>query len=181
MTEDTQAPLPTPAELGKATLVATTVAAVLLLSVVLPAEYGVDPTGIGSRLGLTQMKAHAARTPEPAAGVVRREAPFRNDEMSLTLFPGRGAEIKASMQKDDQFVFSWTATGPVNFDMHGDETNAPKDVFTSYWKEEQKDSGHGSFVAPFEGVNGWYWVNKGTRPVTVTVKTSGFYAKLARI
>lgn len=97
------------------------------------------------------------------------------------LLPGKGAEIKATMKKGDQFLFNWTADAPVDFDMHGDEINAPKDVFTSYWKDEQKDSGHGSLVAPFEGIHGWYWVNKTSRPVTIHVTTCGFYEKLARI
>jgi hypothetical protein len=34
---------------------AVIVAAVLVLTAVLPAEYGIDPTGIGRRIGLTQM------------------------------------------------------------------------------------------------------------------------------
>jgi hypothetical protein len=41
--------------LGRVSLVAVAVAVVLTVTVVLPAEYGVDPTGIGSRIGLTQM------------------------------------------------------------------------------------------------------------------------------
>ncbi|MBA3919854.1 MAG: hypothetical protein C0516_14885 [Gemmatimonas sp.] len=31
------------------------IALVLAVTAVLPAEYGVDPTGVGSRIGLTQM------------------------------------------------------------------------------------------------------------------------------
>lgn len=46
---------PSPASLRRATLVAVIIAAVLVVTAVLPAEYGVDPTGIGRRIGLTQM------------------------------------------------------------------------------------------------------------------------------
>lgn len=46
---------PSLASLRRASLVAVVVAAVLLLTAVLPAEYGVDPTGVGRRVGLTQM------------------------------------------------------------------------------------------------------------------------------
>ncbi len=169
----------------KATAVALLTAVLLLITVVLPAEYGVDPTGVGRRLGLQQMKAPTRATPIAVRAVdspvVRRSVPYRKDELSLMLQPSEGAEIKATMKKGDQFVFSWTSDGAVNFDMHGDEINAPKDVYTSYWKDTHKESGHGSFVAPFEGMHGWYWVNEGSRPVTIHVTTCGFYEKLARI
>lgn len=43
------------AQLVRSTLLALTVAVVVLVTCVLPAEYGVDPTGVGRLLGLTQM------------------------------------------------------------------------------------------------------------------------------
>jgi hypothetical protein len=46
---------PSLASLRRASLVAVVIAAVLVVTAVLPAEYGVDPTGIGRRIGLTQM------------------------------------------------------------------------------------------------------------------------------
>jgi hypothetical protein len=46
---------PTLKSLRRAVIVALLTAAVLVITAVLPAEYGVDPTGIGRRLGLTQM------------------------------------------------------------------------------------------------------------------------------
>ena len=181
--------LPSTGQLLRATVIAIAVAAVLLVTVVLPAEYGIDPTGLGGRLGLTSLSSAAPPPPasapaeptvaaaEPLALVKRTDA-FRSDEMSLTLLPGKGAEIKATMGAGDSYVFSWTTDGgPVNFDMHGERPNAG-DEFTSYWKDKQQTSGHGSFVAPFAGSHGWYWANRGGAPVTVTVKTSGFYEKL---
>ncbi|MEZ5065376.1 MAG: transmembrane anchor protein [bacterium] len=46
---------PTSAELLRYTAIAALAAAVLLIVVVLPAEYGIDPTGLGARIGLKQM------------------------------------------------------------------------------------------------------------------------------
>ena len=43
---------PSGRSLIKATLIAVVVAAFILVVAVLPAEYGIDPTGVGSRLGL---------------------------------------------------------------------------------------------------------------------------------
>jgi len=50
-----RAELPTTRQLIRSTLIALFIAAMLLVTVVLPAEYAVDPTGAGRALGLTQM------------------------------------------------------------------------------------------------------------------------------
>lgn len=184
--------------------VSVLVAGLLLLSFVLPAEYGIDPTGIGARMGIVGMSATGDETevteetvPVAAPGgseapiataestrisspVWQYASPYRSDELSLTLAPNDGAEIKAVMRKGERFVFSWEASGLVNFDMHGEVAGSKSNEFTSYWKGRQEQSGHGAFVAPFDGTHGWYWRNRGTKPVTVTAKTSGFYEKLYR-
>lgn len=50
-----QSDLPSSRSLLRSTAIAVVVAIVLLVTIVLPAEYGVDPTRIGRLLGLTQM------------------------------------------------------------------------------------------------------------------------------
>jgi hypothetical protein len=203
----TDVALPSGRQLLKLTGLAIALAALIFVAIVLPAEYGIDPTGIGRRVGLVSMSAGPASKPAPelaskaapepakepetaltltlapgAAGTVwKASRPYRSDELSLTLRPNEGAEIKASMQKGERFVFTWVAEGGgVNFDMHGEEFNAPGDKFTSYWKGTNASNGHGEFQAPFAGTHGWFWRNRGAKPVTVTVKTSGFYEKLYR-
>lgn len=52
-----------------ATLIAMACAAVLLITVVLPAEYGLDPTGIGRRLGLDSLYGAASPTTAEAMAV----------------------------------------------------------------------------------------------------------------
>ena len=47
--------LPTSRQLFRATAFAVVAAGAILVAVVLPSEYAVDPTGIGRQLGLTQM------------------------------------------------------------------------------------------------------------------------------
>ncbi|SFU68255.1 hypothetical protein [Halomonas korlensis] len=51
----TRAELPSTGKLIRSTLVAAVVVAALLVTVVLPAEYAIDPTGAGRLLGLTEM------------------------------------------------------------------------------------------------------------------------------
>ena len=194
--------LPTLFQLWKATGIAVVIALAVLITAVLPAEYGIDPTGIGRKLGLGKLAAVSVDTPPPlvsagsapatlaqgsvapsapAQTVLQRAEPFRSDEMMLTLKAGEGAEIKAAMRQGDQFVFGWTAeNGKVEFDMHGEATNARNDDFTSYWKGTGQAEGHGAFAAPFDGTHGWYWLNRGKQPVSVRVKVSGFYEKLYR-
>lgn len=46
---------PSAGALRRATVTALVVAVVVVLTAVLPAEYGIDPTGVGRRIGLTQM------------------------------------------------------------------------------------------------------------------------------
>jgi len=180
--------LPSTKSLLKATGGAVAAAAVILVLFVLPAEYNVDPTGLGSRMGLTELTKPAV-TPtttdiSPAASptsvtVAKRPTPFHHDTLTLTLQPDSGSEIKADMKKGETMVFSWTSdSGPLNVDMHGEPPNAGND-FTSYWKEKSMTSGHGVFIAPFDGEHGWYWGNRGSQPVTVTVVTSGYYRSIA--
>lgn len=202
MTPHNTHPLPSLPQLFTATGIALVAAAAILMTIVLPAEHGIDPTGIGTALGLTtlsapggetasepipdasaatQLSSEAAATPvtqTSAAIVSTSEVPFRSDEMMLTLQPGEGTEIKASMRKGEQFVFIWTAEGgKVNFDMHGERPNAGAE-FTSYWKDKQQTRAQGTFVAPFDGTHGWFWRNRGDKPVSVKVKVSGFYETL---
>lgn len=185
--------LPTLQELSRATVGAVIVACILLITAVLPAEAGIDPTGIGRHLGLTTLgelkrggtpsSANEVEPPVVAPVAVPATAAanaFRTDELSLTLKPGEGAEIKAVMRAGDQMVYSWTADkGELFFDFHGERKGAPSNVFTSFEKGS-KASAEGAFEAPFEGVHGWYWNNPTGESVTVQLKTSGVYETIGR-
>ncbi len=190
-------PTPSNRQLLIATAVALAVGSLLLVTTVLPAEYGIDPTGLGARMGIFAMSKDAEEplgasvvpatasenaptsVPSESTTVVRSETPYRHDTMSLTLAPGEGAEIKASMRTGDAFVFQWQASGgDLAVDMHGERVDAAKDEYTSYWIEPVQREASGSFTAPFEGSHGWYWLNRGTTPVTVALEVSGFQTKL---
>lgn len=174
--------------LAGATLLAAAAAAIALVIAVLPAEYGLDPTGLGRALGLYRpatteaAEALPAETAPGASGsLMKSDVPFRSDEMSLTLESGEGGEIKAVMDAGDRMVFSWTTEGGgVDVDMHGEVVGAPEGASRSYWKDEGQTSGHGAFEAPAAGNHGWFWQNLNDDPVTVRVKTAGFYRRLIR-
>ena len=192
--------------LFRSTAIALVAAGALLTAIVLPAEYGIDPTGIGGALGLTQMgqiktarsaetaadaKAAAAPAvatpaapapaPAPAAVQVAQAPSGKRDEMTITLRPGQGAEIKLDMRKGDQVEFSWQSSGgAVNFDTHGDPVNAPKNFYHGYGKGRE-GSVKGTLQAAFDGQHGWFWRNRGKADVNVTLKTQGQYSAIKRV
>jgi hypothetical protein len=186
--------LPTLQQLGKATGAALAAAALILTVAVLPAEYGIDPLGAGRMLGIAKLNGGAKKAPDvvtpgnpgnpgaaTGAPVARTAAVLRSDEMSVTLQPGEGAEVKALMRKGEHFVFSWATDGaPVKADMHGEPEHAKANEFTTYWKEPAQTGAQGTFTAGFDGIHGWFWRNKGAQPVTIKVKVSGFHQKLYR-
>lgn len=210
--------LPSSRRLFRATGLAVLVASALLLTAILPAEYGIDPTGVGRRLGLLTLAgtARAAEASPPpavpaastptgpadlktealkaraavvfgvqpgqsfdAAAVVPHPAAAKTESLTITLPPGQGAEAKALMAAGDTLVFRWTASGDVAVDMHGEQPSI-KDRYTSYWIEAAQREGHGHLTAPFAGLHGWYWLNRGNAPVTVKVSVTGSQERLIR-
>ena len=184
-----------PAALAKASLGAALGAAVILTLFVLPAEWGIDPTGIGKAIGLTRMAAgaedeaereempqqaavQALDVPEQTKVNIEARTAERSDEKTVTLPPHSGIEIKAHMIKGDHFVFRWTSTAPVRMDMHGEPAHGKEGEFTSYWKQKNLTGAQGAFTAPYDGTHGWYWRNGGEVPATITLKTNGFYKDL---
>ncbi|MGA9580738.1 MAG: hypothetical protein WBR13_02065 [Allosphingosinicella sp.] len=196
--------LPSKAQLNRATLIAAGVAAVVLVTTVLPAEYGVDPTGIGRVLGLTpmgEMKRDAATgaeaeptpatetaaadtgdltlDPEPASPAAAVGGSI--GRVQLTLAPGQGEEVKATMNAGDEFTYDWSTGGPViRFELHGEPIPAKGDEFTSFEKGSSAGA-KGKFRAPFNGTHGWYWRNNTNAPVTVTVSATGTFSKFAKV
>ena len=73
VTKPTQADLPSSKKLLRSTLIAIVAAIVILITVVLPAEYAIDPTGIGRMLGLTEMGEIKAQLAEEAAADAERD------------------------------------------------------------------------------------------------------------
>src|SRR5215207_6783565 len=109
-----RAELPSSKQLFRSTIIAVIVAAVLLVTIVLPAEYGVDPTRIGRVFGLTRMgeikqrlaveaqkdrvaeaeKSVPKVTPTETKPAAEIKSEPKSDEMTVTLKPGDGVEIK---------------------------------------------------------------------------------------
>jgi hypothetical protein len=203
---DTQHPpiasetLPSRRTLARATAAVLCVAALLAVGVVLPAETGRDPLGVGSMLGLTEMGQIKVALAQDAAteGLVAGEtaatdSPTTNaasapqgdawrDSMRVTLEPNQGIELKLVMQKNEKAIFAWsTDSAEVYFNRHGEPPNAPKDYPAhSYAKGMARDD-QGEIVAVFDGMHGWFWRNRSSAAVTITLKTRGQYRVLKRL
>lgn len=199
--------LPSTRQLVHSTVIALLTAVGLLVTVVMPSEYAVDPTGVGRALGLTQMgelkitltqEALAdAAPPQPAAiapvpapqvaqvqpaakpvtqPVATPDPALKTDQMTVTLKPGEGTEIKLEMLKNSTVSYEWTtAGGPVNYDTHGEPYNGEKGYFYSYTKGKQVKGDQGEFTAIFDGTHGWFWRNRSNNDVTISLKTTGDY------
>jgi hypothetical protein len=194
--------LPSSRALLRSTLIAAAVAAMLLVTVVLPAEYGIDPTGIGRVIGLTPMgeikmslareaaaaEAGAAEAPavvasDPAPIAAAETAAIAaapsSDEVSLALRPGEGREIKLEMREGASVDYAWSVEGGVvNYDTHGDR---PGLSYHGYDKGTAVAADAGELVAAFDGMHGWFWRNRGSEPVTVTLRTTGEYRNLHEV
>jgi hypothetical protein len=99
--------------------------------------------------------------------------------MSVTLKPGEGAEVKLEMSKGAKVSYEWiTAGGTVNHDTHGD---SPQVKYHGYSKGQQVEQDSGELIAVFDGKHGWFWRNRGSADVTVTLKTNGVYRSIKRV
>ena len=214
-----RAELPTSRQLLRSTILAAISALVLLVAVVLPAEYGIDPTGVGRVLGMTKMgdikqqlaaeaaadaaateqatkspatgssglaAANAAEPAAKAAVVAVPKEPGQTaapkiewrDEMSVTLKPGEGTEIKMKLAEGTKAQYSWVVEGgTVNFDTHGD---APGKSI-SYEKGRGVPSDEGVLEAAFTGNHGWYWRNRGKANVKLILRTRGEYTDIKKM
>ena len=91
----TRAELPSSQQLLRSTFIAMASAAAILVAVVLPAEYNIDPTGIGKVLGLAEMgqiKAQLAKEAEDdrvkGAGVIVAPKPDQQSSILGNILSG---------------------------------------------------------------------------------------------
>ncbi len=182
-------------------LLAAAAAFAILVTVVLPAEYGIDLTGFGRLLGLNELAA-PSRTititdvtggneqlrevaipdtgdpvPLPNPAVYQDETAGPVTRTLEVLIPAeRETEVKVLMQTGKVIVFSWaTDRGDLYVDYHGHDPAVSADFWVRYKEQQEGDQGSGSLTAPFAGEHGWYWLNYNEHPVTVTLTVTGYF------
>lgn len=175
-----------PRQILTASAIALAVAGVTLVTVILPAEYSVDPLGTGRVLGLVRDEAQEATslptlatstsdyTPHKVRDASFYRAPFKVEKTEFVLGPYEYIEYKYHMEKGASLVFSWSASARVDQEFHGEpEPNSQKGVVS--YEKGIAQAGNGDLVASFTGIHGWYWENREGEPVTIKLASSGFY------
>lgn len=161
--------------------VALGVAAVALVVFVLPAEYGIDPTGAGKALGLTQldepeMNEEQIRGARRTGVLTVSDAPLQreqwNDVWQVTLAPYEGIELKYTLEEGAAIDFAWDATNTVEYDLHAHPFDGGTELTESYAVDEGSRM-QGRYVAAFTGLHGFYWQNRNLEDVTVTMRAAG--------
>lgn len=146
--------------------IALVVALVLLLVAILPAEFGVDPLGTGELLGLNSLS---------------RELPLeekleghRQDYVEFELGPFQSVEYKYLMDFDAPMIFSWEANDELYYDMHAEPAGLGEEYAESF-EQGNAERRMGSYHAPFPGIHGWFWENRGSSTVVLRLYSAGFY------
>lgn len=175
-------------------------AAIVLVTIVLPAEFGIDPTRVGGALGLTAIhgptrtlliddviggndRYRAITVPDPGQpiplpnpAVVQIKAEDASvRKFTVHLGVDQQTEIKAVLDKAQVILYSWKADGgEVYTDFHGHAPDSGR-AFVRYEEKQAGHAGRGSLVAPFAGEHGWFWLNISDNPVTITLEIRGYF------
>lgn len=186
-------------------ILATLAAGAVLVVAVLPAEYGIDPTGAGEKLGLAAMAQDTANAApfegvlafnigdyDPNAelidtsvrGLIHQEtAPLKAEVIDIEIEDFGEIEHKFIMPADTTFVYTWevlNAKGDgVYYDFHGHPPSADAgnypEGFEMAYAKGEGTFQSGSFTAPFAGYHGFYFMNIEEGPITVRLTVSGFW------
>ncbi len=194
---------PSASKLIKATLATIIGAIVLLVLVVLPAEYDIDPTGFGALTGLDRLGAEATETiiitdiiggnetlreveipmfgeptPLPNPTVFQKQdGEAQSFTMTVELGPFEQTEIKTVLTSGKVILYSWAVDGgeKVYVDFHGHDESFGPDFFVRYEELQEGTGSTGSLTAPFDGEHGWFWLNINESPISITLEVTGFY------
>ncbi len=205
-----RAELPSSKQLLRSTILAGVSAVVLLVAIVLPAEYGIDPTGVGRVLRMTEMgdikqqlaaeaaadaAAAPSQTSETTAGMASANA-------AQPTAPAAVAAVAAAPKIEwrDEMPVTLTpgegteiklkmvqgAKAQYSWVVEGGEVNfdthgdAPGKSI-SYEKGRGVAADEGILEAAFTGNHGWYWRNRGQANVKVILRTRGDYTDIKKV
>ncbi|MEM7221272.1 MAG: hypothetical protein AAF515_23140 [Pseudomonadota bacterium] len=155
---------------------ALALAVLLLVSVVLPAEYGIDPLGTGRLLGLSELGARAQQ--DDLGRVVSGSADNRHQEerVRFELAPFESVEHSYRMMAGDVLVFSWQADAEVVFNLHAVPDGAPGDYAVGI-RDGREPGDAGAYRARFNGRHGWFWENRTERVLSIELVVAGFVSE----
>jgi hypothetical protein len=163
-----------------ATLTAVVISALIYFALILPAEYNIDPTGIGKKLGLTVL-SEPSTTPVINQKIIEKDTvedsfEFREDSVFVTIPANKGVEYKFNIKEFGNLTYDWKTNDNLNiyFDFHGEPAGDTTGYFESFTIATTSNM-KGSATVPFEGSHGWYWKNTSNQDIIIELKTSGNY------
>ena len=150
----------------------------------LPAEYAIDPLGIGRLTGLDALGVSKAS--KPITEVMHAHPrKYYSGNIAIEIAGRRRAGVQGDAGgwasrcctrggcRADPCTSSSTASRPKAAGRTG--------YFRSYEIQQRASESHGSFIAPFTGQHGWFWRNLSDEPAVITLQASGYYSRLGRI
>lgn len=188
-----------------ASLVACLLAAATLVLFILPAEFDIDPTGLGEKLGLAALADARSDTPRDAPSIAPAAAGkdtspgltadkaaasdpaaaeavtgrvsdrSTNDRIEVVVPAESGVEYKFRMDQFAKMTYQWSTDGDA---LEFDLHGEPAGDTTGYFESyvlAVASKVEGSFTTPFDGSHGWYWKNTSDEDATVTLQVRGVY------
>ena len=164
--------------------------ALIVLGAIMPAEFNVDPLGIGKLTGIGRLWAPEAETFSGGGAALSHasEGPKASHTVNISLgaaeWQEAAVEYKVHMRPGQTIFYKWTVvnadgtpgTVPVEMDQHGHDTppeGQPETVVE--FRKERLLSDQGSMTAPLDGIFGWYFRNHAPDPVIIQLEIEGFY------
>lgn len=151
------------------TLISILTAAIGLILFVLPAEFGIDPTGAGRAMGISKMSGYQV------SALIEETSAYQHDYAEFPLAPFESVEYKYHLAAGQAMVYSWQAEGEVVYDFHSEEEGSDPEDAVSF-SVGRSAAQHGTYVAPYGGIHGWFWENRTQRDLVVRVATSGYFS-----
>ena len=118
--------------LGLATAAALLAASAVFVALVLPAEFGVDPSGVGRALGLMGLSGRTDGSYQPQPGALVR------DQREFHLAPFESVELKYRLDAGRGLAYSWTASGEVVFDLHAEPAGGRRGLCREFRPRAQR-------------------------------------------
>ena len=84
------------------------------------------------------------------------------------------------MGKGNKVQYAWSTNGgKANFDVHADSKTLGIDYHQ--YSKGSSQSEQGTLEAAFDGSHGWFWRNRTSNPITITLKTKGEYTDIKQV
>lgn len=155
-------------------LAAILASALLLVTVILPAEYGIDPLRVGKLFGISGMSNAAsmvANSEDSARELLRHTTTF-------SLEPFESLEIKYQMQERETLLYSWeSSSADLLYELHSEPMDAEPGYADSY-ERARSPARSGLYQAQYDGIHGWFFENRDLATTTVSLTASGFFSKI---